>query len=93
MKGSAARRLGRLILQAVLQEQEAQEQRTHRSHTMGAFIASTTCTTASVTSGPMPSPGIRVMVWLEPEPGACRYVMIPRANSCACNVVGAVRQR
>jgi hypothetical protein len=32
----------------------------HRSHVMGARRASMTCTTELVTSGPMPSPGIRV---------------------------------
>jgi hypothetical protein len=53
----------------------------HRSHTTGAFRASTTCTTALVTSGPTPSPGTSVTVRVVASPGMGMYVMSPRAHS------------
>ena len=51
----------------------------HRSQMIGAPRASTTSITASVTSGPMPSPGIRVTVCGLPSPGSGTYVIRPRA--------------
>ena len=41
----------------------------HLSHWIGAPSASTIRVTAPVTSGPMPSPGIRVTVCLRASPG------------------------
>lgn len=46
----------------------------HLSQLMGAFNASMTLTTAAVTSGPTPSPGIRVTVLSFESPGCGTYV-------------------
>ena len=51
----------------------------HRSQMMGAPSASTTSVTASVTSGPMPSPGMSVTVCGLPSPGSGTYVIRLRA--------------
>src|SRR5581483_5228317 len=47
------------------------------SHSILTFVASTTCTAASVTSGPIPSPGISVTVCMvrnSPFPLECGLV-------------------
>lgn len=48
----------------------------HRSQIMGAFRASTTATTLSLTQGPMPSPGMRVTVLGLPSPGLGMYTRL-----------------
>lgn len=52
---------------------------THCSHLMGAFRDWNTSITASLISGPMPSPGISVTVWGLASPGEGTYVILWRA--------------
>ena len=77
-----------------------------RSHTIGMPILDTTCSTAPVTSGPMPSPGMSVTRRGCPSPGEgmkpvddderpARRAHAPNvsARSCSCSLSCAWRER
>ena len=49
------------------------------SHSIGALRAAIVFSTASETSGPMPSPGIKVTMWGLASPGEGTYVMMDLA--------------
>src|SRR5690349_17311131 len=65
-----------------------------RSHSMATPVDSTARTVASATSGPMPSPGIRVIWWAIPAIIAAGYFMIPDwPSERAAMVEGQLRKR